>query len=79
MAMANRRLPTNAPEPEPGDFDEELAQVASGHVHRRPGNPAARLSLRLTVEGESAEKLRRLARDRGQRPSEVVADLVRSA
>lgn len=77
--MTDEHLPTNASEPEPGDFDEELAEIASDQVHRSPGHPAARLSLRLTVEGDNADKLRRLAHARGQRPSEVVADLLRSA
>lgn len=77
--MADERLPTNAPDPEPGDFDEELAALVPEQVHRSPGDPDARLSLRLTVEGDDADKLRRMAHARGQRPSEVVAHLLRSA
>ena len=73
------RLPTNAPDPEPGDFDAELADVDTRNVHRSPGNPDARLSLGVTVHGDDADKLRQIAHTRGQRPSDVVADLLRSA
>lgn len=77
--MTHERLPTNAPDPEPGDFDAELTELAPEDVYRSSGNDDATLSLRLTVEGESADKLRRIAQARGQRPSDVIADLLRSA
>lgn len=77
--MTHPHLPTDVPDPQPGDFDDELTQLDPGQVHRSPGNPSASLALRLTVEGADADKLRRMAHDRGQRPSEVVADLLRSA
>lgn len=76
--MTHERLPTNAPDPEPG-FDAELTELAPEDVYRSSGNDDASLSLRLTVEGESADKLRRIAQARGQRPSDVIADLLRSA
>jgi len=78
-AMTERQLPTNAPDPEPGDLDAELAQLAPEDVTEHPGDPSARLVLHLTLEGDDADTLRRIAHDRGQRPSEVVADLLRSA
>jgi hypothetical protein len=73
------RLPTNAPDPEPGDFDAEFAEIDPRAVDRSPGNPEARLSLAVTVHGDEADKLRQIAHSRGQRPSDVVADLLRSA
>jgi hypothetical protein len=76
--MSERQLPTNAPDPEPGDFDAELAQLPFEDVARFPGDPAARLALHLTLEGDDADTLRRIAHDRGQRPSDVVADLLRT-
>jgi hypothetical protein len=77
--MNERQLPTDAPDPEPGDFDAELAQLSPDEVTEQPGEPSARLALHLTLEGDEADMLRRIAHARGQRPSEVVADLLRSA
>lgn len=77
--MTDRQLPTHAPDPQPGDFDAELAQRSRDDVIQRPGDPAARLSLHLTLEGDDADALRRLAHARGKQPIEVVADLLRSA
>ncbi|MGH2856655.1 MAG: hypothetical protein ACRDMJ_04135 [Solirubrobacteraceae bacterium] len=77
--MTDQQLPTNAPDPQPGDFDAELAQLSPEHVTERPGDPSARLSLHLTLEGDDADALRRIAHARGKRPTEVVADLLRSA
>lgn len=76
--MTERHLPTDAPDPQPGDFDAELARLGPDDVTDRPGDPAARLSLQITLEGDDADALRRVAHERGQRPSEVVADLPRS-
>jgi hypothetical protein len=73
------RLPTNDVDPEPGDFDAELVDLDPREVHRSEGDPAARLSLEVTVHGDDADKLRQIAHTRGQRPSDVVADLLRSA
>jgi hypothetical protein len=77
--MSERRLPTDAPDPQPGDFDEELSQLGPEDVTFSPGDPTARLSLQVTLEGDDADTLRRIARARGQRPSDVVADMLRSA
>jgi hypothetical protein len=73
------KLPTNAPDPEPGDFDAELAALDPSEVHISEGNPNARLSIQVTVAGDDATRLERLARVRGERPGEVVAELLRAA
>ena len=73
------KLPTNATDPEPGDFDAELAALDPSEVQISEGNPNARLSFQVTVAGEDATRLERLARARGERPSEVVAELLRAA
>jgi len=77
--MIERQLPTDAADPEPGDFDAELDRLSPDEVSEHPGDPSARLTLHLTLEGDEAETLRRIARARGQRPSDVVAALLRSA
>lgn len=73
------KLPTNAPDPEPGDFDAELAALDPSEVHISEGNANARLSIQVTVAGDDAARLERLARTRGERPGEVVAELLRAA
>ena len=69
----------DARDPLPGDFDAELTRIDATEVVRLPGDANARLSLRVTVEGDDAAKLRDIAQARGQRPSEVIAELLRSA
>lgn len=66
-------------DPQPGDFDDELKELPEASMTRSPGHPDARLLLQVTIAGAEADKLRRLAEVRGQRPSDVVADLLRSA
>lgn len=73
------RLPTNAPDPEPGDFDAELAALGPSAVRVSEGNPDARLSIQVTVAGDDAARLERIARARGEHPGEVIAELLRAA
>lgn len=73
------KLPTNAPDPEPGDFDAELAALDSRDIQVSEGNPNAHLSIQVTVAGDDATRLKRIARARGERPGEVVAELLRAA
>ena len=71
--------PWTDPDPQPGDFDAELAALDPSEVHISEGNPNARLSFQVTVAGDDATRLERLARARGERPGEVVAELLRAA
>jgi hypothetical protein len=71
--------PWTDPDPQPGDFDAELAALDPSEVHISEGNPNARLSFQVTVAGDDATRLERLARARGERPGEVVAALLRAA
>jgi hypothetical protein len=43
------------------------------------GNPDAKLSILVNVEGDDAKRLERIANERGQRPGDVVSELLRSA
>ncbi len=67
------------PDPQPGDFDADLAAIDPRYVEAYPGNPDAKLTIVLGIENEDAERLQQLAARRHQRPAEVVADLLRSA
>jgi len=43
------------------------------------GNPDATLRILVSVEGDDAKRLERIAAARGERPGEVVAELLRAA
>jgi macrodomain Ter protein organizer (MatP/YcbG family) len=64
---------------QPGDFDALLATIDPRFVETHAGNPDATLRILVSVEGEDAERLERIAEDRGKTLSEVVAQLLRDA
>jgi hypothetical protein len=68
--------PWKSPDPQPGDFDAEFdhAQI---EIHK--GSPDARLSILVSVEGDDAQRLERIASERGKQPGEVVSAHLRSA
>jgi hypothetical protein len=72
-------LPTNAPDPQPGDFDAELETIAEKDLEFVDAGSGLAISIEVLVEGEDARRLARIASERGQRPGEVVAELVRNA
>jgi len=71
--------PWTAPVPQPGDFDAELATIDALFVERHAGDAGAKLRILLSVDGEDAQRLERLAQARHQKPSDVVAELLRDA
>jgi hypothetical protein len=62
-----------------GDFDAELASIDPRYVETHGGDPDARLRILVSVEGDDAERLERIAAARGQKPGDVVAELLRDA
>jgi hypothetical protein len=75
--MANG--PWTDPNPKPGDFDAEIERIGSDQVEVHDGNPDARLTIVIQVEGDDAKRLEQIAAERGQQPGEVVSQLLRSA
>jgi hypothetical protein len=71
--------PWTNPDPKPGDFDAELDRARPGQIEIHEGNPDAKLSILVSVEGDDAKRLERIATERGQQPGEVVSQLLRSA
>ena len=67
------------PDPQPGDFDAELDRAKPDQVEIHNGNPDARLTILVSVEGDDAKRLEQIASERGQQPGEVVSQLLRSA
>jgi hypothetical protein len=55
-----------------GELDHEYLEVPDGH-------PEARLRILVGVEGADATRLARMAAERGKKPGEVVAELLRNA
>jgi hypothetical protein len=71
--------PWTDPDPQPGDFDAELALLDASMVEHHAGDQDARLRVLVSVEGEDAARLARIAEARGKTPGEVVAELLRDA
>ncbi len=71
--------PWTDPDPAPGDFDADLASLAPEFVTASAGDPGATLRILVSVEGEDANRLERIASAQGKQPGEVVADLLRAA
>jgi hypothetical protein len=71
--------PWTDPDPQPGDFDSELALLDGSAIEHHDGDPSARLRVLVSVEGEDATRLERIAQARGKTPGEVVAELLRDA
>ena len=66
-------------DPQPGDFDADLAGIDPRFVEAHAGNPDAKLRLLISVEGEDVARLERIAQARGKTPGDVVAELLRDA
>ncbi len=73
------RDPWTDPDPQPGDLDAELEVLDEGSFEYHEGDPSASFGLMLVVEGEDASRLARIAESRGQKPSQVLAELLRDA
>lgn len=71
--------PWTDPDPQPGDFDADLAKLDPRHVEHHDGDPDAKLIVLVGVQGEDAKRLERIAEARGQKAADVVAELLRDA
>lgn len=71
--------PWTDPDPQPGDFDADLAKLDPRYIEHRDGDPDAKLLVLVGVEGEDAKRLERIAEARGQTAADVVAELLRDA
>ncbi|MGH2797377.1 MAG: hypothetical protein ACRDLO_03325 [Solirubrobacterales bacterium] len=71
--------PWTDPDPQPGDFDDELAAIDPRDVQVVEPGSGGRVTIVVSVEGEDAKRLEQIAAERGTGMDEVVADLVRNA
>jgi hypothetical protein len=56
--------PWTDPDPQPGDFDAELDRARPDQIEMHKGNPAAKLSILASVEGDDAKRLAQIASKR---------------
>lgn len=66
-------------EPQPADFDADLATIDPRFVEIHRGDPNAKVRIVLSIEGEDARRLERISRTRGEKPTDVIAELLREA
>jgi hypothetical protein len=71
--------PWTHPDPQPGDFDEDLAAIDPRDVQGVEAGSGGKVTIVVSVEGEDAKRLERLASERGQAVDQVIAELVRQA
>jgi hypothetical protein len=71
--------PWTDPDPQPGDFDDELDAIDPRDVQVVEAGSGGKVTIVVSVEGEDAKRLERIATERGQPVDQVVADLVRRA
>jgi hypothetical protein len=69
----------HARDPQLGDFDAELEALRPEDIQYFEASPGGEIVLQLGVRGEDAVALERLALERGEEMSEVVASLIRAA
>ena len=67
------------PDPQPDHLDAALELLGDDAFEYHEGDPAATLKLMVLVEGDDASRLARLAEARQQKPSQVLAELLRNA
>lgn len=66
-------------DPQPGAFDADLATIDPRFVEAHHGNPNAKVRIVISIEGEDAERLQRISAERGEKPTDVIAELLRGA
>jgi hypothetical protein len=59
--------PWTDPDPQPGDFDAELATIDPGYLETHHGDADATQKILVSVEGRDAKRLERLATARGKK------------
>lgn len=69
--------PWTDPDPQPGDFDEYIRTVDPRDIEVHEGNPTAKVTIVVNVQGEDAKRLQRIATEREQGMDEVISSLLR--
>lgn len=78
-AIEMAKDPWRDPDPQPGDFDDELDAIDPRDLQLVEPGSGGKVTIMVSVEGEDAQRLERIATERGQGIDQVVAELVRNA
>jgi hypothetical protein len=73
------KSPWTDADPQPGDFDAELADTSGWIIERLPPNPDAKVTYTVAIDREDIERLQRISAARGASTHDVLADLIRQA
>jgi hypothetical protein len=79
IAAHMRKDPWTDPDPQPGDFDDEIEAIDPRHGQVVEAGSGGKVTIVVSIEGEDASRLERIATERGQGVDQVVAELVRNA
>jgi hypothetical protein len=71
--------PWTDPDPQPGDFDADIRAMRPRDIQVVEAGSGAKATILLSLKGEDASRLERIAAERGQGPEEVISDLLRAA
>ena len=66
-------------DPQPGDFDEYLQSLDPSLVEVHDADPTRSVRIVLSIDGEDAERRGRISAARGEKPSELISELLRAA
>lgn len=69
----------DADDPQPGDFDAYLETVRPEDVTYVEADPTRSLVFQFRLSADDFSRLERIARERGEEPSDVVSALIRAA
>ncbi len=66
-------------DPQPGDLDDVLDRIDERFIEDHPGQQKVRAQIVVDLDGEDADRLRRIAIRRGAGAREVISELLREA
>jgi hypothetical protein len=72
-------LPWTSDDPQPGDLDALLETIDPALIERHPGGQQVRVRTIVELDADDAARLSRIAISRGQKPQDVISELLRSA
>jgi hypothetical protein len=75
--LAGKRIYGKNPDPQPGDFDDELEAMDPRDIECHPGNPDAKLIVLPGMDAGDVRLLAELAVERGKSISELLLELAR--
>lgn len=69
----------NSDDPQPEDLDAALNGMDGWEFGQLPANPDAKLTFTVDVDADDFARLEEISAARGEKPREVISELIRSA